>query len=82
MQRGVTLPLWRKEKDMSTVAVKQVILKALSDDVFRRNLSTNPNKSLSGFDLNEEEKKSFSDFDRKVGQLYVKEEKKGLGMAM
>jgi len=67
---------------MSTVAVKQVILKALSDDVFRRNLSTNPNKSLSGFDLNEEEKKSFSDFDRKVGQLYVKEEKKGLGMAM
>jgi hypothetical protein len=67
---------------VSAIAVKQVVLKALSDDGFRRSLSLNPSEALSGFDLDEQEKSSFSDFERRMNLLYQKEEKKGLGMAL
>ncbi len=63
-------------------AMKEVIAKALTDDDFRKQLLSNPKSTLAKYDLTDEQKKAFENFDEKRLALMSHIDQAGWGMAM
>ncbi len=67
---------------MSEKAMKEVIAKALTDDDFRKQLLSTPESALAGYDLTDEEKKSFQKFEGMRVELLGRAGEREWGMAM